>query len=126
MKHMTGGILLCAALIGAAAAYAEEEGPTMSYAAKNPDEQMVESVSAQLEWARGELDEHVGEGLFKKHPADRQLLEGMLALAKELQGKASAAQQAGDAVKARVHYHAAEAVANYAARMPHMLEHRAK
>ena len=98
----------------------------MSYAAKNPDEQMAKSVNTQLEWAHAELDEHIGEGLFKKRPADRQTIEDMLALAKELQGKAAAAHKAGDAAKARLNYFAAEAVANYAARMPHMLEHRAK
>lgn len=126
MKHMAVRILCCATLMGAASACAEEEGPAMSYAAKNPDEQMAESANTQLEWAHAELDEHIGEGLFKKRLADRQTIEAMLALAKELQGKAAAAHKAGDAAKARVNYFAAEAVANYAARMPHMLEHRAK
>ncbi len=126
MKHTAVRILCCATLMGAASACAGEEGPAMSYAAKNPDEQMAESVNTLLEWAKGEVEEHDGEGLFKKHPADRVLIMDMLTLAKELQAKAVAAQQAGDMAQACLNYHAAEAIANYAARMPHMLEHRVK
>ena len=128
MKHIAARFLFCAAVLtlGLSPAHAEEEGPPLSYSMKNPDGEMAESVSTLLEWAKGEVEEHDGEGLFKKHPADRVLIMDMLTLAKELQAKAAAAQKAGDAAQARLNYHAAEAIANYAARMPHMLEHRAK
>ena len=128
MKHVAVKFLFCMAMLtlGLASAHAKEEGPPLSYTTKNPDGEMAESVSTLLGWAHGEMEEHDGEGLFKKYPADRQLILDMLALAKELQDKATAEQKAGDAAQARLNYHAAEAIANYAARMPHMLEQRFK
>ena len=128
MKHVAVKFLLCTAVLtlGFAPAHAEEEGPPLSYSTKNPDGQMAESVSTLLEWANGEAEEHDGEGLFKKHPAERVLIMDMLTLAKGLQAKGTAAQKAGDMAQARLSYHAAEAIANYAARMPHLLEHRLK
>ena len=48
----------------------------------------------------------------------------MIAFAEELQAKGAAAKKTGDMHKARMYYHSAEAAAQYAARMPHMLEAR--
>lgn len=104
---------------------AGEEGPALSYQAQNPEQEMAESVSVLIEWAQGEMEEHQGEGLFKGRPQDEQLIHDMIAFAKELRDKGAAAKKAGDMRKARVYYHSAESVAQYAARMPHMLEARA-
>lgn len=103
---------------------AGEEGPALSYRAQNPEREMAESASVLIAWAEGEMEEHRAEGLFKDRPRDEQLIQDMIAFAKELQAKGAAAKKTGDARKARVHYHSAEAVAQYAARMPHMLETR--
>ncbi|MCL5668426.1 MAG: hypothetical protein M1392_00130 [Gammaproteobacteria bacterium] len=104
---------------------AGEEGAALSYQAQNPEREMAQSVSGLIEWAQGELEEHQGEGLFKGRLQDEQLIQDMIAFAKELQAKGAAAKKAGDTRKARVYYHSAEAAAQYAARMPHMLEARA-
>lgn len=105
---------------------AGEEGPALSYSVQNPEREMVQSVSGLIEWAQGEMEEHQGEGLFKDRPQEEQLIQDMIAFAKELQGKGAAAKKAGDIRKARVYYYSAEAAAQYAARMPHMLEARLK
>lgn len=105
-------------------ANAGEEGPALSYQAQNPERGMAQSVNVLIEWAKGEMEEHQGEGLFKDRPQDEQLIQDLIAFAKELQAKGAAAKKAGDARKARVYYHAAESAAQYAARMPHMLEAR--
>ncbi|RJQ46465.1 MAG: hypothetical protein C4528_07100 [Gammaproteobacteria bacterium] len=103
---------------------AGEEGPALSYLAQDPEREMAESVSVLIGWAQGELEEHQDEGLFKDRARDEQLIQDMIAFAKDLQAKGAAAKKAGDMRKARVYYHAAEAAAQYAARMPHMLEAR--
>lgn len=103
---------------------AAEEGPALSYQGQNPEREVAQSVSGLIEWAQGELEEHQGEGLFKDRPQDEQLIQDMIASARELQVKGAAAEKAGDMRKARAYYHSAESAAQYAARMPHMLEAR--
>lgn len=112
-------------LVFTGAVNAGEEGPPLSYHAQNPEREMAQSVSVLIEWAKGEMEEHQGEGLFKDRPQDEQLIQDLITFAKELQAKGAAAKKAGDMRKARVYYHAAESAAQYAARMPHMLELRA-
>lgn len=103
---------------------AGEAGPALSYQAQNPEREMAQSVSGLIEWAQGEMEEHQGEGLFKDRPQEERLIQDMIVFAKELQAKGAAAKKAGDMRKAHVYYHSAEATAQYAARMPHMLEAR--
>ena len=105
---------------------AGEEGPALSYQAQNPEREMAQSASALIEWAQSELEEHQGEGLFKSRPQDEQLIQDRIAFAKELQAKGAAAKKAGDMRKARVYYHAAEASAQYAARMLEARAHKDK
>lgn len=113
-------------LVLTGAVKAGEEGPALSYQAQNPEREMAESVSVLIGWAQGELEEHQGEGLFKGRPQDEQLIQDLIAFAKDLQDKGAAAKKTGDMRKARAYYHSAEASAQYAARMPHMLEARLK
>ena len=110
----------------AGTANADDKGPPFSYQAHNPDHEMMESVSGLIEWAKGELLEHQNEGLFKDRMQDEQLIQDMIAFAKKLQGQGAAAKKAGDMRKARMYYNAAEATAQYAAFMPHMLEDRVR
>lgn len=114
--------LLSGVLVGIA--QAGDDGVAMSYAGKNADSVVTEAVVSMQDWAKGEYDEHKGEGLFEKYPAEGQLILDMMALSKELQGKAEQAKKANDMPKARAYYFSAEATAHYAARMPHMLEDR--
>ena len=107
------------------AASADDKGPPLSYQAQNPEREMAESVSILIGWAKGELLEHQNEGLFKDRPQDEQLIQDMIAFATELQDQGAAAKKAGDRRKSRMYYNAAEATAQYAALMPHMLEARA-
>ncbi|MDP1709137.1 MAG: hypothetical protein Q8L89_08770 [Gammaproteobacteria bacterium] len=126
MKRNTLALIIMG-VIGLAftgAVNAGEEGPALSYQAQNPEQEMAASVSGLIEWAKGEMEEHQGEGLFKYRPRDEQLIQDMIAFAEELQAKGAAAKKTGDMRKARVYYHSAEAAAQYAARMPHMLEAR--
>lgn len=98
----------------------------LSFANKDADSEVAESIAAMQAWAEGEYEEHKGEGLFTKHPSEGQLIQDMLAVSKELLAKAEAAKTAGDTAKSHAYYYSAEATAQYAARMPHMLEHRIK
>ena len=128
MKHFVLALALLAGtgVVVTAPTHAAEEGMALSFANKDADSKMAESIAAMQAWAEGEYEEHKGEGLFTKHRAEGQLIQDMLAVSKALQGKAEAAKTAGDAAKSRAYYYSAEATAQYAARMPHMLEQRAK
>lgn len=75
-------------------------------------------------WAEGELAEHEAEGLFKNRADEQAIIRRSIALAKQMLVQARDAEKKGDTVTARVNYYAAEAIAGYAARMPHLLEDR--
>ncbi|MEO5574365.1 MAG: hypothetical protein ABIR48_07790 [Gammaproteobacteria bacterium] len=126
MKRIALAVALLSSVVGAnlSPAFAEEEGMALSYAGRDADAKIAENVSAMQAWAEGEYQEHEGEGLFKKYPSEGKLMTEMATISKELQAKAEAAKQAGEPDKARAYYFSAEATAQYAARMPHMLEHR--
>lgn len=126
MKRSTSALILMGiiSLTFTGLVNAGEEGPALSYRAQNPEREMAESASVLIAWAEGELEEHRAEGLFKNRLQEEQLIQDMIAFAKELRAKGAAAKETGDMPKARAHYHSAEAVAQYAARMPHMLEAR--
>ncbi len=128
MRRNTRALIIIGviSLVLTGAVKAGEEGPALSYQAQNPEREMAQSASVLIEWAQGELEEHRGEGLFKDRPQDEQLIQDLIAFAKDLQDKGAAAKKAGDMRKARAYYHSAEAAAQYAARMPHMLEARIK
>lgn len=123
MKHSIRTVMLLGSLI-TGVALAEGDDAVLSYADKNPDSKMAAAVVSMQEWATSEYEEHKGEGLFQKYPADGQLILDMLAVSKEMQTKADAAKKANDMGKARAYYFSAEATAHYAARMPHLLEAR--
>lgn len=114
-------ILFGAALsVPAGFALADGDGPPAAYGEARPSEAVLDSIDTMIAWAQAELDEHVGEGLYKDHAEDRALVEAMLERARQL-------RKSGDAVKgteALSYYFAAEATARYAARMPHLLEDR--
>lgn len=125
MKRNSLILIICfASWALVSAAYADEASPKFSYQEKNPDEEMVESAAVLIEWAKGELMEHQGEGLYKNRIQDEQLVQDMITLANEYRDKGAAAKKAGDIRKSRMFYSVAEAAAHYAARMPHMLESR--
>ncbi len=102
----------------------QSEGAQWAYASKDADGKLTETIAGKQDWAKGEYEEHNAEGLFKKYPADGQLILDMIAVSKELQEKAEAATKVGDVAKARAYNFSAEAAAQYAAGMPHMLEAR--
>lgn len=128
MKHFVLALALLTGIVvvASAPARAAEEAMALSFVDKDADSKVAEAIAAMQAWAEGEYEEHKGEGLFTKHPAEGQLIQDMLAVSKELQAKAEAAKTAGDTAKSRAYYFSAEATAQYAARMPHMLEHRIK
>jgi hypothetical protein len=125
MKHIALAVAILSSVMGAtlSLALAEEEGIALSYTERDVDSKIAGNVSAMQAWAEGEYQEHEGEGLFKKYPKEGQLLLEMAKVSRELQAKAEAAKQAGELDKARAYYFSAEASSQYAARMPHMLEH---
>lgn len=122
MKLLTLSILLAIGLNSNLVT--ADEGPAWSYTSKNPNQEVDQAVSTAIGWAEGEYEEHVQEGLFKEHPAEGQLILDMIKLAKKTQAQATDAMAAGEIEQARASYFAAEATAQYAARMPHMLEAR--
>lgn len=128
MKHFVLALALLTGtvVVASAPARAAEEGMALSFVDKDADSKVAEAIAAMQAWAEGEYEEHKGEGLFTKHPAEGQLIQDMLAVSRELQAKAEAAKTAGDTAKSRAYYYSAEATAQYAARMPHILEHRIK
>lgn len=120
-RKMLLSIAVCAALAAPAAnALADDDGPRAAYREAKPAEAVLESIDTMIAWAQAELDEHVGEGLYKDHAEDKALVEAMIERARELRKSGEAAKGA-DALS---YYFAAEATARYAARMPHLLEDR--
>ncbi|MFQ5486923.1 MAG: hypothetical protein ACE5ET_00570 [Gammaproteobacteria bacterium] len=113
-------VLICTPL----AAGAEESGPAFSYSLQRTVQEMPQQIDNLLAWARGELAEHTGEGLFEQHAEERQVIEEIIKLAASLQKQAKTAWDSGEKSKGRALYYAAEATARYAAQMPHMLEDR--
>ena len=118
--------LALAATLGLAAvyAYADDEMPALSYAQDAPDEKVQARLDGLIAWAKGELAEHVGEGLFNGHSEEKRLIQGMIDWAEELRRQAAAASKRGDHNTARIRLFSAEATARYAALMPHLLEDR--
>ncbi len=127
MKKLGLALLLASlACLSIPYAAASDEGVALSYTKNTPDEGVQKNLDLLLSWAKGELAEHIGEGLFDTRPEEKLLVEAMIEWAENLKRQAIAAKQAGDKATARVRYFSAEATARYAARMPHMLEDRAK
>jgi len=112
--------LICIPLI----AGADESGPAFSYSLPRSAQEMPQQIDNLLAWAKGELAEHIGEGLFEHHAGERRGIEEMIKLAASLQQQAKAAWESGEKSRGRALYYAAEAAARYAASMPHMLEDR--
>ncbi len=125
MKKQILTLALAATLaLPAAYAYADDEMPVLSYAQESPDEKAQARLDGLIAWAKGELAEHVGEGLFNGRAEDKRLIQGMIDWAEELRRQAAAASRKGDHNTARIRLFSAEATARYAAQMPHLLEDR--
>jgi len=118
---LAGLVGLCSSLV-----FAEGDESSFSYAGKEPQQHVEQTVKDGIAWVKAEYDEHEAEGLFKKYPPDGQLILAMLSVAQELQAKAEQAKAAGRLDQAQAYYFSAEASLNYAARMPHLLEQRNK
>lgn len=101
-----------------------DDGPAQSYSSSDYAQRVIKTVDGLITWAKGELAEHDGEGLYAPRPEQRQLVQGMIDQAVALVKKAEAADKAGNPVQAQVYYLSAESTARYAAAMPHMLEAR--
>lgn len=114
--------LLIACLAGPAPA--DEAGPPPAYLDDPRPAKVVEQIDALILWARGELAEHEGEGLYRDRAEDKALVEAMIERAQALREAGDAAGAAGRQTEALSYYFAAEATARYAARMPHLLEDR--
>lgn len=121
-KSMLIPALLVACLAGAA--LADEVGPPPAYLDPDHAANVVEQIDALILWARGELVEHEGEGLYEDRPEDKALVEAMIERAQALRTSGDKAAAAGKRTEALSYYFAAEATARYAARMPHLLEDR--
>ncbi len=106
------------------ASHAEDNGPAMSYGKFVTTTQLTQTVKGLNAWARGELAEHQMEGLFEDRADEEAIISKSIEFAEQLLAQAQDAESKGDTVGARVQYYAAEAIANYAARMPHLLEDR--
>ncbi len=120
-------IYLVAALLGftlIATLQADDTAPAFSYAAENPTEAVVETIPGLIIWAEAELAEHQGEGLYKERAIDETNTQTMINIAKELEAKGKLLLAHGETDKALPQFLAAEAVARYAATMPHLLENR--
>ena len=118
---------LIAALSGFAAVatlHADDNTLPFSYAEGNPAKAVVETVPGIIIWAQAELAEHRGEGLYKNLAIDEANTQTMIIIAKELEAKGKLLLEHGEANKALPQFLAAEAVARYAAAMPHLLEDR--
>ena len=124
MKHVTKILLASTLLMTTQLVSASEAGPAKSYAANDYEQQVIKTVDGLIAWAKGELAEHDGEGLYKPRPEQLSLTKGMIDQAVALVKKAEAASKAGNNVQAQVYYLSAESTARYAASMPHMLEAR--
>lgn len=104
--------------------YADESALAFSYSEPDPATAVVETVPGLIIWAEAELAEHQGEGLYKDLAIDEANTQAMIFLAKEFQAKGKLLVENGDTDKALPQFLAAEAIARYAAAMPHLLEDR--
>lgn len=107
-----------------AASHADDQAPELSYGKHASSQQLAQTVEGLNTWAEAELAEHEEEGLFKNRADEQAIIRQSIALAKQMLVQARDAEKKGDTVTARVNYYAAEAIAGYAARMPHLLEKR--
>jgi len=107
-------------------AFAYEDMPAPSFVDTDANSAVTYAIDTMTSWAAAEYTEHEQEGLFKRYPEDGQITQATIAIAKELKQKAETANKAGETIKARSYYFAAEAAARYAVQMPHMLEDRVK
>lgn len=103
---------------------ADDSGLAFSYSEDNPATAVIETVPGIIIWAEAELAEHQGEGLYKDLAIDEANTQTMITLAKEFEAKGKLLVENGDADKAIPQFLAAEAIARYAAAMPHLLEDR--
>lgn len=103
---------------------ADDSGLAFSYSEDNPAQAVVETIPGLIIWAEAELAEHQGEGLYKDLAIDEANTQTMITLAKEFEAKGKLLVENGDADKALPQFLAAEAIARYAAAMPHLLEDR--
>jgi len=124
MKQAINILLVSTLLILAQPSSASDDGPEKSYASNDYEHQVIKTVDGLIAWAKGELAEHDGEGLYKPHPEQLILTQGMIDQAIALVKKAKSASKAGNNVQAQIYYLSAESTARYAASMPHMLEAR--
>ncbi len=106
------------------ALHADEPTPELSYGKNASLPQLTQTVKGLNAWAEGELAEHETEGLFKNRADEQAIIRQTITLAKQALAQARHAEKQGDSVTARANYYAAEAIANYAAHMPHLLEDR--
>lgn len=109
-----------------AAAQADEDDPAIpySYALENPATAVLDTIPGLIIWAEAELAEHQGEGLYRGLAIDEANTQTMITLAKEFQARGKLLMENGDSDKAMPQFLAAEAIARYAAQMPHLLEAR--
>ncbi len=103
---------------------ADDSGLAFSYSEENPAKAVIETVPGIIIWAEAELAEHQGEGLYKNKAIDEANTQTMIILAKEFAAKGKLLVENGDTDKAIPQFLAAEAIARYAAAMPHLLEDR--
>jgi len=103
---------------------AGEEGSALSFSNLDAYNSVYSSVETLTTWAQGEYAEHENEGLFMRYPEDGGVISTTIALVNELKQLAIKARAEGDETKARAYLFSAEATANYAAQMPHLLEDR--
>ena len=106
--------------------HADEDDPVLPYAysEENPAKAVRETVPGLIIWAEAELAEHQGEGLYEELAIDEANTQTMISLAKEFQARGKLLLENGDNDKALPQFLAAEAIARYAAEMPHLLEAR--
>lgn len=115
-----------AALLATPVLHADEDDPAIPYSYSNetPQKAVIEAVPGLISWAEAELDEHREEGLYRHQAIEEANTQAMISIAKELFAKGKLLVENGDADKATSQFLAAEAVARYAAQMPHLLEAR--
>ncbi len=124
MKKLFTTLTLLIGLGGIHPAFADEHMPTASFAEPDAYTAVSNTIDTMTIWAGAEYLEHEVEGLFERHPQDGQVTQATIEIAKQLKKQAEAAEKAGELVKARAYYFAAEAAARYSVQMPHMLEQR--
>ncbi len=105
-------------------AFANEKNSLLIFSKPSAYESVAESIESLSIWAKSEYQEHESEGLFKKYPNDGLVITETLNLTEVLKKLAAKAMRNGDDAKAKAYLFSAEATANYAANMPHMLEER--